>query len=119
MAVRQPRHGSGGLDVGNGGGSTDVDLAHTVLRSRLREKCHERQSRYTGEPISSATRMSHSEPILNTELYDSRAPGLGLNSAESARSKVHHRIAPIEVVQQIESLDPEFEIMAARDRQQA
>src|SRR5688572_3224595 len=58
------------------------------------------------------------ETVLHRELHDARTAALGRDPAERAGVETRGRIAPVEVVQQVEGLDADFHRLPGADRQQ-
>ena len=52
---------------------------------------------------------------LGAELQDAGRASLCLDPAEGARCQVHDRVAPVEVVEQVERFQPEFQIPAGAE----
>src|SRR6188508_3161041 len=67
------------------------------------------------ERAGSAARTRPSEEglerVLDAELQDARTAGLGQDLTEVGRVEIHHRVPPVEVIQQIEGLQPEFHVL--------
>ena len=53
------------------------------------------------------------EIVLDAELHDARGPRLRRDAAERARVEVQHRVAPVEVVEQVERLQAELQPLRA------
>src|SRR5688500_10442903 len=57
------------------------------------------------------------ESVLHAELQDARVAGLRLNPAEVPRAEVRDRVAPVEVVQQVERLEADLDVLRRRERE--
>src|SRR5437870_200657 len=64
-------------------------------------------------------RTSLLKAVLDRKLHDARITGLGGDLAEGPRVETDVRIAPVEVVEQIERLDAEFHRPARAERENA
>src|SRR6476659_5888654 len=56
--------------------------------------------------------------VLDPELHDTRQPCLCRDAAKRARIEVHDRVAPVEVVEQVERFETEFKPLRRADNNQ-
>src|SRR5688572_22335877 len=66
--------------------------------------------------LGSGFRVPESERVFYAELHDSWVARLRRDLPEGRRIQRHRRVAPIEIVQQVERLQPELEIPRAAQR---
>src|SRR5690242_13116442 len=59
------------------------------------------------------------EGVLDTKLQHARTAGLRDDLAEVRGVEVHDGIAPVEVVQQIERLEPQLDVLCRTERNEA
>jgi hypothetical protein len=58
---------------------------------------------------TSQERTSYLKIILDTELHDARLPRLGRDAVERPGVEVHQRVTPVEVIEEVERLDPQLQ----------
>src|SRR4029453_2899833 len=55
------------------------------------------------------------KPVLDAELHDTRIAGRRCYTTKGAGVEIRHRVAPVEVVEQIEDFHPELELAGCRE----